>query len=72
MSALKGLTLPLKVKDGNIVDGTGKPVISGHWNGSETPLNSTGRQAILELACKLLNDSFTYDHADRILHELGY
>jgi hypothetical protein len=72
MNALQGLTLPLKVKDGSIIDATGKPVINGHWNGLETPLNTTGRQAILELACKLLNDSFTYDHADRILHELGY
>jgi hypothetical protein len=72
MNVLKGLTLPLKVKDGSIIDATGKPVINGHWNGLETPLNTTGRQAILELACKLLNDSFTYDQADKILHELGY
>lgn len=72
MNALQGLTLPLKVKDDSIVDATGKPVINGHWNGLETPLNSTGRKAILQLACKLLNDSFTYDHADRILNELGY
>jgi hypothetical protein len=72
MNALQGLTLPLKVNDDRIVDATGKPVINGHWNGMETPLDSTGRKAILQLACKLLNDSFTYDHADRILNELGY
>lgn len=72
MNALKGLTLPLKVKDGNIVDATDKPVLHGNWNSLETPLSPNGRGAIVALACKLLNDSFTYDHADRILHELGY
>jgi hypothetical protein len=72
MNVLQGLTLPLKVKDGAIVDGKGKLVLNGIWNSLETPLNTTGRVAILDLACKLPNDSFTYDHADRILHELGY
>lgn len=72
MNALNGLTLPLSIKEGDIVDATGKPVIMANRNSLETPLNPSGRDAILALTCKLLNDSFTYDHADRILHEFGY
>lgn len=72
MNALKGLTLPLTIKEGEIVDATGKPVLMANRNSLETPLNSSGRDAILALTCKLLNDAFTYDHADRILNELGY
>lgn len=72
MNALNGLTLPLSIKNGDIVDATGKPVIMANRNSLETPLNTAGRDALLALTCKLLNDAFHYDHADRILTELGY
>jgi hypothetical protein len=72
MKVFEGLTLPLKVKDGNIVDALQKPVLLGNWNSLETPLNVTGRQAILEVVCYLLNESFEYDKIDKVLAKLGY
>ena len=72
MNTLNGLTLPLSIKEGEIVDAKGKPVLMANRNSLETPLNPSGRDAILQLTCKLLNDAFQYDHADRILQALGY
>jgi hypothetical protein len=72
MQVLNGLLLPLKVKDGNIIDASEKVIIQGEFNSLITPLSSTGRQAIIEVACYLLNESFQYDKIDQILNKLGY
>jgi hypothetical protein len=72
MNSLRGLMLPLKFDSGRIMDAAGKTVIRANRDANTTPLSPVGRDAILALACKLLNDAFTYDHADRILNELGY
>jgi hypothetical protein len=72
MKVLNGLLLPLKVKDGNIVDTSEKVIMKGEFNSLITPLNSTGRQAIIEVVCHLLNESFQYDKIDQILNQLGY
>lgn len=72
MNTLIGLTLPLTIKEGEIVDGTGKPIIMANRNSLETPLNPAGRDAILVLTCHLLNEAFQYDNADRILTKAGY
>jgi hypothetical protein len=72
MNALKGLTHPLKIKEGVIVDATGKPVIEVNRNSLETPLNPAGRDALLALTCALLNESFEYDKADILLARAGY
>lgn len=72
MNALKGLTHPLKIQGGVIVDATGKPVIEVIRNSLQTPLTPTGRDAILVLTCQLLNEAFEYDKADMILKNAGY
>lgn len=72
MNALKGLTHPLKIKEGIITDATGKPIIEVTRNSLETPLNSAGRDALLVLICMLLNESFEYDKADILLARAGY
>lgn len=72
MDALKNLILPLRYESGVIVDATGKEIIKANRNSLETPLTPCGRDAILQLACILLNESFEYDKAERILSKLGY
>lgn len=72
MNALKGLTRPLKIKEGVIVDATGKAIIEVNRNSLETPLNSAGRDALLALTCALLNECFEYDKADILLARAGY
>lgn len=72
MNTLSGLTLPLKYEGDVIVDANGKTVIKAERNSLITPLNPTGRDAILKLACELLNKSMQYDEAARILKSLGY
>jgi hypothetical protein len=67
MNVLHGLTFPLSIKEGEIVDGTGKPIILANRNSLETPLNPTGRDAILIVICFLLNEAFEYDKIDQIL-----
>lgn len=69
---LKGLTLPLRYEGGVIVDGAGKEVIKANRNSLETSLNPTGRDALLQLTCELLNEAFEYDKANMILKKLGY
>lgn len=69
---LKGLTLPLIYEGGVINDGAGKTVLKAERNSLESPLNPAGRDAILKLACYLLNESFQYDKAHAILSKLGY
>lgn len=69
---LKNLSLPLRYSGGVIVDGSGKTVIEANRNSLETPLSPAGRDALLMLACELLNESFEHDKADRILKKLGY
>lgn len=70
--ALEGLTLPFQYAQGQIIDGAGKPIIKANRNSLETPLNPYGRDAILQLVCHLLNESFEYSKADLILSKLGY
>lgn len=72
MNALKGLTLPVKYQYGVITDANGKTIIKAERNRLETPLNPSGRDAILQLVCTLLNESFEYDKADKILAKAGY
>lgn len=69
---LKGLSLPLRYEGGVILDGSGKEIIKANRNSLETSLNPAGRDAILQLACCLLNQAFEYDQADTILRILGY
>lgn len=69
---LKGLTLPLSYTGGVIVDAMGKTILEANRNSLETSLGPAGRDAILKLVCVLLNESFEYDKADRILKNLGY
>lgn len=69
---LSGLTLPLKYESGQIVDGAGKTIIKANRTSGETPLLPAGRDAILKLACELLNNSFEHCQADTILKKLGY
>jgi len=68
----KGLTLPISYKEGNIVDGMGKVIVTSERNSLITPLNPTGREAILQVIVVLLNDAFQYDQIDQILKKLGY
>lgn len=72
MNTLNGLTLPLKYQGGVIVDGAGKTIMEAERNSLITPLNSTGRDAILQLACELINRAMQHDEADKILKSLGY
>lgn len=67
---MKGLTLPFKYEGGVIVDGAGKTVIHAERNSLETSLNPCDRDNILKLTVELLNKSFEYDEADRILNRL--
>lgn len=69
---LKGLTIPLRYEGGVIIDGAGKEIIKANRNSLETSLCPAGRDAILKLACELLNKAFEYDEADKILSKLGY
>lgn len=69
---LTGLSLPLRYESGVIVDGAGKEIIIANRTPGETSLMPAGRDAILQLACQLLNESFEHDKADRILTKLGY
>lgn len=71
-NTLKGLTLPLRYEGGVIVDAAGKEIIKANRNSLETSLNPSGRDAILQLACILLNESFEYDKAAQIFKKLGY
>lgn len=71
-NSLNGLTLPLSVQSGSIVDATGKPIIHANRNSNETPLSPVGRDAIIYLACTLLNEAFQYDKADQILKQYDY
>lgn len=72
MNALKGLLIPLKYEHGTIVDGSGKTIIRAERDANKTPLAPHQRDAVLKLACELLNRSFQYDEADKILKSLGY
>ena len=72
MKPFENLILPLKYQDGVIVDGAGKTIIKANRESGETPLTPYGRDAILKLACELLNKSFEFDEATIILKRLGY
>lgn len=72
LKPLENLVLPLKYQDGTIQDGAGRTIIKANRDSNTTPLVPYQRDAILKLACELLNRSFQYDEADKILKSLGY
>jgi len=69
---MRGLTLPIFYKDGEIKDGLGKTIIIAERDPNNTPLSPAGQDAILQLACHLINEAYQYDKASTILKKLGY
>lgn len=72
MNSLQGLTLPLTVESGRIVDASGKEVLKANRESNETPLTPVGRDALIRLTCDLLNKAFEYNEASDILSKHGY
>ena len=69
---LKGLTVPLIYRGGEIQDGTGKTILKAEREAGKTPIGPAGRDALLKLTCELLNEAFEHDKASQILRNLGY
>lgn len=71
-NVLENLSLPLRYSHGQIVDAADKVILKAERDGDKTPLMPAGRDAMLKLACELINRSFEYSEANQILTKLGY